>query len=346
MSRSASRHYSAGVRGSPEPLPRRRLGADGPEVSVLGLGCNSFGLRIGLAEARDVVAAALDAGVTFFDTADLYGRTDSERYLGEALGPRREEAVVATKWGYTTLEGAPTRRSFGVRKREAARGSEEYVRWALDQSLRRLGTDWVDIYQYHALDGETPLEETFGTLATLVREGKIRWAGLPPLDAREIEEAVTVAARVGLPLASIQLQYSLVRRDAERELLPLCAQLGIGVLPYLPLEGGLLTGKYRRGEPLPPDSRYASMPLHWPKENWLTDDAFERVEALETYASQRGVSLLEVALGGLIAMPAVASVIAGATRPEQVQANAAAARWSPTESDLGALRALGVSRAA
>ncbi len=307
---------------------------------MLGIGCNSFGLRIGLAETRDIVATALNLGVTFFDTADLYGRTDSERYLGEALGSRRAEVVIATKWGWTTLEGAPQRRALGFARRDAPRGSEPYIRWALDQSLQRLGTEWVDVYQYHKLDGETPLEETFGVLASLVREGKIRWAGLPPLEPDELEGAVTLARRVGLPVVSVQLQYSLIRRAVERELLPLCERLGVGVLPYLPLEGGLLTGKYRRGEPLPADSRYASMPLHWPKEEWLTDRAFDRVEALEAFATQRGISLLEVALGGLIAMPAVASVLTGATRPDQVEANARAARWVPDDGDLAALRDL------
>ena len=307
---------------------------------MLGLGCNSFGLRIGLAEAQDIVATALELGVTFFDTADLYGRTDSERYLGEALGSRRDEVVIATKWGWTTLEGAPQRRSMGLRKRAAPRGSELYIRWALDESLRRLGTDWIDVYQYHALDGETPLNETFATLASLVREGKIRWCGLPPLEAPKLEEALALAQRIGLPVVSIQLQYSLVHREVESELLPLCERLGIGVLPYLPLAGGLLTGKYHRGEPLPPDSRYASMPLHWPKEQWLTDEAFDRVEALEAYASERGISLLDVAIGGLVAMPSVSSVIAGATRPDQVRANAQAAQWAPNEADLAALRAL------
>jgi aryl-alcohol dehydrogenase-like predicted oxidoreductase len=316
------------------------LGDGGPSVSVLGVGCNSFGLRIGLAETRDIVDAALELGINFFDTADLYGRTDSERYLGKALGSRRDQVLIATKWGWTTLEGAPQRRSMGLLKREVPRGSEAYVRWALEGSLRRLGTDWIDVYQYHKLDDETPLEETFEALASLVREGKIRWVGLPPLEPAVLEGALTLARRMDLPVVSVQLQYSLVRRDVERELLPLCEQLGIGVFPYLPLEGGLLTGKYRRGEPLPPDSRYASMPLHWPKETWLTDDAFDRVEALETYASERGASLLEVAVGGLIAMPAVSSVISGATRPDQVRANAQAAEWVPSDADLAALRAL------
>ncbi len=318
----------------------RRLGEDGPEVSVLGLGCNTFGLRIGLADTREIVATALDLGINFFDTADLYGKTDSERYLGEALGSRRDEAVIATKWGFTTLDGAPERRSLGLLKRETPRGSEPYIRWALEQSLRRLGTDWIDVYQYHKLDDETPLEETFGTLASLVREGKIRCAGLPPLEARELERAVGLARAAGLPLATIQLQYSLVRRDVERELLPLCEQLGIAVLPFLPLEGGLLTGKYRRGEPPPPDSRFASLTQIWPRESFLTEAAFDRVDALSSYAAERGISLLDVAIGGLIAMPAVGSVIAGATRPEHVEANVRAAKWMPRDEDLAALRAL------
>jgi aryl-alcohol dehydrogenase-like predicted oxidoreductase len=322
-------------------MRRHRLGADGPEVSVLGLGCNTFGLRIGLAETREIIAAALDLGVNFFDTADLYGKMDSERFLGEALGTRRDEVVIATKWGWKTLDGAPERRALGLRKRETSRGSEPYIRWALDQSLQRLGTDWIDVYQYHKLDDETPLEETLGALASLVREGKIRWAGLPPLEPRELEEAVGIARRIGLPLATIQLQYSLVRRDAERELLPLCERLGIAVLPYLPLEGGLLTGKYSRGETPPADSRFGSgLTQFWPRETFLTEEAFDRVDALQAYASEHGISLLDVAIGGLIAMPAVGSVIAGATRPEHVRANARAAQWMPNEQDLAELRAL------
>jgi aryl-alcohol dehydrogenase-like predicted oxidoreductase len=318
----------------------RSLGEGGPVVSVLGLGCNTFGLRIGLPETREIVAAALDVGITFFDTADLYARTDSERFLGEALGSRREEVVIATKWGWRTMDGAPQRRALGLLKRETPRGSEQYIRWALDESLRRLSTDWVDVYQYHKLDGETPLEETFATLASLVREGKIRWAGLPPLEPAELENAVSLAQRIGLPLASMQLQYSLIRREPEQHLLPLCQRLGVGVLPYLPLEGGLLTGKYRRGEPLPADSRFATLGRFWSKETFLTDQAFDRMEALQDYASGRGASLLEVAVGGLIAMPAVGSVIAGASRVEHVRANARAAQWVPSDADLAALRTL------
>jgi aryl-alcohol dehydrogenase-like predicted oxidoreductase len=318
----------------------RRLGTNGPEVSLLGLGCNNFGQRVGAAETRDIVAAALDEGVTFFDTADLYGRTDSERYLGAALGSRRADVVVATKWGYTTLEGAPAARGLRLRPKPVARGSAAYVRWALDESLRRLGSDWIDVYQYHAVDDETPLEETFDALLEAVRAGKIRFVGLPTLDVPQLEHAAALAARIGLPVVAMQVHVNLIRRDAERELLPACERLGIGVLPYLPLEGGLLTGKYRRDEPIPQDSRYASMPVHWPKDRWLTDEAFDRVEALERFAEAHGVSLLQVAFGGLAAMPAVASIISGATRPEQVRANAEASRWEPSAAALAELRAL------
>lgn len=322
-----------------DSLLTRRLGDGGPEVSVLGLGCNNFGQRIGIGETRDVVDAALDVGITFFDTADLYGRTDSERFLGDVLGSRRAQVVIATKWGWTSLAGAPRARR-GLRSRDAPRGSPEYLNWALEQSLTRLGSDWIDVYQYHALDGETPLDETLEALQVPLRAGKIRSVGLPPLDVPQLESAVAAAKRIGLPIVSMQVHYNLIRRDAEKELLPACERLGVSVLPYLPLEGGILTGKYRRGEPPPPDSRYASMPIHWPRDRWLTDDAFDRAEALERFAEARGVSLLDVAIGGLAAMSAVGSIIAGATRPEHVRRNAEAAQWIPTDDDLAALREL------
>jgi aryl-alcohol dehydrogenase-like predicted oxidoreductase len=319
----------------------RLLGANGPEVSVLGLGCNSFGLRIGPGETRAIVDVALESGITFFDTADVYGHTESESFLGEALEGRRDRVVLATKWGLT-MEGAPQRRRSPPdwRKRDVPRGSAKYIRWALENSLRRLRTDRIDLYQYHRLDDETPLEETFATLRGLVDEGKIRWVGLPALEPAQLEEAVGAARRAGLEVISMQRRYSLVRREPERDVLPLCERLGIGVLPYYPLEGGLLTGKYRRGEAPPGDSRFGSMQAHWPRDEWLTEDAFDRVDELERYAEQRGVALLAVALGGLAAMPGVGSVIAGATRPEQVVANAQAAAWTPSEQDLDELRAL------
>jgi aryl-alcohol dehydrogenase-like predicted oxidoreductase len=212
----------------------RRLGGDGPEVSVVGLGCNNFGRRVDRAGTRAVVEAALDAGVTLLDTADVYGDGKSEEYLGETLEGRRDRVVLATKFGHD--EG----------------GSPEAVRRSLDASLRRLRTDWVDLYQYHRYDGVTPLEETLGALDELVREGKVRFAGSSNLEAPQVEDAERIARERGLSrLVSAQNRYSLLERDAERELLPTCERLGIGVLPYFPLASGLLTGKYRRGEPAP-----------------------------------------------------------------------------------------------
>jgi aryl-alcohol dehydrogenase-like predicted oxidoreductase len=295
----------------------RRLGGDGPEVSVVGLGCNNFGRRVDRAGTRAVVEAALDAGVTLLDTADVYGDGKSEEYLGEILEGRRDRVVLATKFGHD--EG----------------GSPEAVRRSLDASLRRLRTDWVDLYQYHRYDGVTPLEETLGALDELVREGKVRFAGSSNLEAPQVEDAERIARERGLSrLVSAQNRYSLLERDAERELLPTCERLGIGVLPYFPLASGLLTGKYRRGEPAPGGTRLQNRP------EWLTDEAFDRVEALERFAGERGVSLLDVAIGGLAARPAVASVIAGATRPEQVRANVEAGAWEPSADDLAALEAL------
>jgi aryl-alcohol dehydrogenase-like predicted oxidoreductase len=319
----------------------RRLGPEGPEVSVLGLGCNSFGLRVGLGETRAIVDAAIESGITFCDTADVYGHSQGESYLGEVLQGRRDRVVLATKWGLT-MEGAPTRRSLAApRGKEYPRGSARYIGWALESSLRRLRTDWIDVYQYHRFDGETPLEETFGVLAEHRRKGSIRWVGLPPLEPAELEEALRVAAAAGVPVVSMQHRYSLIRRDAEREILPLCERHGIGLLPFYPLEGGVLTGKYQRGEPPPGDSRFASLQGHWPQDEWLTDEAFDRVDALERFAAERGISLLDVAIGGLASMPGVGSVIAGATRQDQVLANARAALWTPDEDDLAQLRALG-----
>jgi aryl-alcohol dehydrogenase-like predicted oxidoreductase len=322
-------------------IRRRRLGAEGPEVSVLGLGCNSVGLRIGVGETRAIVDAALESGINFLDTADVYGHSESETYLGEVLRGRRDDVVLATKWGLT-MEGAPQRHSLfkAPRKRDVPRGSEKYVRWALEGSLRRLQTDRIDVYQYHRFDPETPLEETFRVLRVLIDEGKIRWVGLPPLEPTDLEAAVSVARRAGVPVVSVQHRYSLIRREPERELLPLCERLGLGLLPFYPLEGGVLTGKYRRDEPPPQDSRFNSMQGHWPQEEWLTDEAFDRVDELTRFAQDRGLSLLDVAIGGLAAMPGVGSVIAGATRPEQVLANARGAQWEPSDEDLAQLRGL------
>jgi aryl-alcohol dehydrogenase-like predicted oxidoreductase len=299
----------------------RRLGAEGPEVSVVGLGCNNFGMRVDLQGTRAVVDAALDAGVTLLDTADTYGDTESESFLGEVLQGRRDRVVVATK--------------FGGRMEGRGGGSRDHIRKAIDASLQRLRTDHVDVYQYHVPDGVTPFEETFGALDELVREGKVRYVGHSNLEAAQVEEVDSLARDRGWARpVSAQNEYSLLRRETEEELLPVCERLGLGVLPYFPLASGLLTGKYRRGQERPEGTRLSS------RDEVFTDEKFDRIEALERYAEERGVTVLQVAIGGLAAQPAVASVIAGATKPEQVRANAAAGDWEPTPDDVAALNAL------
>jgi aryl-alcohol dehydrogenase-like predicted oxidoreductase len=296
----------------------RPLGRSGLEVSVVGLGCNNFGGRIDEDASRAVIDAALDAGITFFDTADVYGnRGGSEEIIGRALAGRRERVVLATKFGHDMGDG------------EEARGSREYMRMALDASLRRLQTDWIDLYQYHRPDRETPLEETIGALDELVREGRIRAYGTSNHSAQQVEEAAGLAQE---PYVSEQSEYSWLRRDAEGELLPACERLGIGFIPYFPLASGLLTGKVGRDRPPPPDSRLHGRPV---------DEAdLERVERVSALAEGMGASLLELAIGGLAAQPAVVSVIAGATKPEQVRANAEAGRWEPSAEQLERLRAV------
>jgi aryl-alcohol dehydrogenase-like predicted oxidoreductase len=312
-------------------MKTRRLGNEGPEVSIVGLGCNNIGFRIDEAETKAVVDAALEAGVTLFDTADAYSAGKSEELLGRALRGRRDDAVIATKFGGTPFNGR------WESTPEAPKGSREWIRWAVEGSLQRLGTDWIDLYQYHFPDGMTPIEETLGALNELVEEGKVRAIGSSNHDATGVEGADTAARERGLArFVSAQNRYSLVTRDAEDELLPSCERLGIGFLPYFPLESGVLTGKVRRGQEPPEDSRLAG-PMG---EGFLTDEVFDRAEALERFAQERGVSLLEVAIGGLLAMPAVTSVIAGATKPEQIRANAAAGAWEPSAEDVQALRAL------
>ena len=302
----------------------RRLGREGPEVSAVGLGCNNFGMRVDLEGTRAVVDAALDAGVTLFDTADIYGnKGGSETFLGEVLEGRRERVVLATKFGGDMGDGTE------------ARGSRAYIHKAIDASLQRLRTEVVDLYQYHTPDNVTSFEETFGALDELVRAGKVRYVGHSNLDAAQIEEVDAICRDHGFaPPVSAQNQYSLLHREAEEELLPTCERLGIGVLPYFPLASGLLTGKYRRGEPRPEGTRLSD------RESVFTDETFDRLEALEEFAKERGLTLLQVAIGGLLAQPAIASVIAGATKPEQVRANVEAAEWEATPEDLAALNSL------
>jgi aryl-alcohol dehydrogenase-like predicted oxidoreductase len=299
----------------------RTLGEGGPEVSVVGLGTNNFGPRIDYDAARTVVDAALAAGVTLLDTADIYGQGTSEEFIGRALEGRRDGVVVATKFG-KPMDDAP----------DLPRGSREYIRWAVEGSLQRLRTDVIDVYQMHEPDERTPIEETLGALTELVRDGKVRHIGSSNFSAAQIAEA-DVSARDGdlTRFVAAQNHYSLVEREVEDEILPTCERLGIGMLPYFPLASGLLTGKYRRGEQAT-EGRLAGREV--PAERW------DRLERVQAYASERGVSLLELAVGGLLAMPAVTSVIAGATKPEQVQANVEAGAWEPSADDVAALNAL------
>lgn len=304
----------------------RQLGDSGLTVSAVGLGCNNFGGRIDADATQAVVAACLDAGVTLFDTADVYGGTPgrSEELLGRALGPRRDDVVVATKFG-ADVHGA-NGPDWGVR------GSRRYVRKAVEASLRRLGSDWIDLYQMHLPDPVTPMEETLAALHELVVEGKVRYLGSSNFAAWQVVDADWVARTAGTtPFVSAQNEYSLLQRGVEAELVPACEQVGVGLLPYFPLASGLLTGKYTRGASAPAGTRLADRP------DRLAAADFDRIEALQRYADERGVPLLHVAIGALAAQPAVASVIAGATSPGQVRANVAAGAWQPTQEDLVAL---------
>jgi aryl-alcohol dehydrogenase-like predicted oxidoreductase len=302
-------------------LPTRPLGDSGPQVSVVGLGCNNFGRRVDLDGTRAVVDAALAEGVTFFDTADIYGGAGaSEELLGQVLEGRRHEVVLATKFGMDMGDG------------KGPRGSRDYILQAVEASLRRLRTDVIDLYWYHRPDGATPIAETLETLDELVRAGTVRAIGTSNFSAEQIEEADAVARERGLTrFVAIQNEYSLLVRDAERDVLPACERLGLGFVPYFPLASGLLTGKYRRGETAPSGTRLAG------REQIASDEQFDVLDAVERFAEEHGVSVLEVAIGALLARPAVSSVIAGATKPEQVSANAAAARWTPSEDDLATL---------
>jgi aryl-alcohol dehydrogenase-like predicted oxidoreductase len=298
-------------------------------VSVLGLGCNQIGRTVDRDGARRLIDECEAAGVNLVDTADTYGEAgSSEAFLGDALaGAGRERFVVATKFGMQ-LSGIP-----GVP--EAPRGSREYIRWAVEGSLGRLRTDHIDLYQYHRPDGVTPLEETLGAMNELVEDGRVRWIGCSNFEAGQVDDAARIAGENGWAgFVSLQNEYSLLNRGLEADVVPACERHGLGILPYFPLARGLLTGKYRRGETAPEGTRLSG------RDEVADARTFDVLEALERYAEERGVSLLEVAIGGLAAQPAVASVIAGATRPDQIAGNARAARWVPSEEDLRALDAI------
>jgi aryl-alcohol dehydrogenase-like predicted oxidoreductase len=294
------------------------LGDSGLRASRVGLGCNNFGGRVDLGGTRAVVDAALDVGVTFFDTAEIYGNGgDSERFLGDVLAGRRESVVLATKFGWGQDSGD---------------GSAESIRRAIEGSLERLRTDHVDLYYQHKPDASTPIAETLGALDELVREGKVRAIGCSNSSAEQLAEADRVARELGIARFTVlQNHYSLLQRDDDADVLPLCRELRVSYIPYFPLASGLLTGKYRRGEPAPEGTRLAGREIE--------DARFERVEAFTAFAEERGHSLHELAICALASTPGVGSIIAGATKPEQVRANAAvaAASWQLTSDELLAL---------
>ena len=285
-------------------------------VSVVGLGCNNFGMRIDEAQTKRVVDASLDAGINFFDTADIYGATKSEEYLGRALAGRRREAIVATKFGMAVDE-----------QRKGAR--PDYVRRACDDSLKRLGTDYIDLYQLHQPDPSAPIADTLGALNELVRAGKVKEIGCSNFSAEQLDEAASATEAGATWFVSVQNEYSLVHREPERSVLPACERLGLAFLPYFPLASGLLTGKYDPGQGAPQDSRLS---LSWTS-RFTTDKNVRIAEALKSFAAARGHSLLALAFSWLASRACVASVIAGATSPEQVRANAAAVNWSLTREE-------------
>jgi aryl-alcohol dehydrogenase-like predicted oxidoreductase len=303
-------------------MDHRMLGTSGLLVSAVGLGCNNFGIRCDLEQTRAVVNKALDLGVTLFDTADSYGRRGgSETLLGQILGSRRKEVVLATKFG-TAMDDEGTRKG----------ASRRYIMTAVEASLRRLQTDWIDLYQLHHPDPAVPIEETLRALDDLIRQGKVRHIGSSNFSGRQLIEADESARRADLHrLVSAQNEYSILRRSAEQDAIPAMIASGVGLLPYFPLASGLLTGKYRR-EDIPPGTRLATPRPH--ESAFLAAANWTLIEALDRYCRERGRSLLELAVSWLLSKPVVASVIAGATKPEQLAANAAAARWRLTADEL------------
>jgi aryl-alcohol dehydrogenase-like predicted oxidoreductase len=315
----------------------RRLGQSGLAVSAVGLGCNNFGLRIDSKASQQVVGAALDDGINLFDTSDIYGHGGagagtSEELLGAALGSRRNEAIIATKFGVGLdgLNGPDW----------DARGSRRYVRDAAEASLRRLGTNWIDLYQVHFPDLETPIQETLSALDDLVHEGKVRYLGSSNFTAAQIVEADWIAKTSGFErFISAQDHYNLLHRSPENEVIPWCGKLGLGFLPYYPLASGLLTGKYRRDEAAPAGSR-----LQDDSDGFLLAADWSAIAGLEDFAASRDLSMVDVAIGGLAAMPGVTSVIAGATSPEQVALNVGASQWKPSTEDLSRLSEITTGR--
>jgi aryl-alcohol dehydrogenase-like predicted oxidoreductase len=307
-------------------METRTLGKSDLKVSVVGLGCNNFGQRIDDEASRKVIHTALDLGITLFDTADAYGNQGgSEICLGKFLGPRRKDIVLATKFGLPMdkdgkLKGA----------------SRAYVLSAVEASLKRLKTDWIDLYQLHRPDPKTPIEETLGALNDLVRQGKVRAIGCSNMTAAQVREAADIARRHGWPaFVTCQNEYSLLVRDSEPDLIPAMQKEGMSFLPYFPLASGLLTGKYKRGQAKPDGARLSYMQNH--SERYLTDANWATVEKLQAFAAVKGHSLIELAFSWLLARPTMGSVIAGATKPEQIEQNIRAAGWALTPEEVRAV---------
>lgn len=298
----------------------RQLGRSGLTVSAYGLGCIQFGRKVDFETAHAIVEEALEAGVTYLDTANSYGQGESERMLGEILGSRRQRVVISTKFGSRRL-----------RRADNALASRRGIRMAVEESLARLRTDYIDLYQIHFPDPFTPIEETLAALDELIQEGKVRYIGSSNFEAWQIVEAEWVArSQGGQRLISAQREYGFLNREIEADVVPVCLKYGIGLLPWRPISNGLLAGRYKRGDQLPASTNYPP-PV-------LTDGDWTRVERLERFAAERGIGILDLAIGGLAAMPGVASVQVGVSRPEQVAPGARAAEWIPTPADLDGIR--------
>ncbi len=307
-------------------MKMRRLGSSGLKVSAVGLGCNNFGAWIDEKATQAVVDGAIDAGINFFDTADIYGGTESEVFLGRALGKRRSDIVLATKFGMRLGEDE--------RRRGASR---RWIMRAVEDSLQRLGTDYIDLYQLHGPDADTPIDETLRALDDLVTQGKVRYIGNSNFKGWQIADADWTAAGQSR-FVSAQNLYSILERDVEREVLPACEHFGLGFLPFFPLAAGLLTGKYKRGQKAPQGTRLNTWGARG--ENMLSDKNFDKVEALEGWARERGHTILELAFAWQLGHPVVSSVIAGATTPQQAAANAATADWELTPDEVNKVTAL------
>jgi aryl-alcohol dehydrogenase-like predicted oxidoreductase len=315
-------------------MRERQLGSTDLRISPVGLGCNNFGIRLDLAATTDVVNAAIDAGITVFDTADIYGnRGRSETILGQALGKRRKDVVIATKFGLPMDESGKLKG-----------GSARYIATAVEASLKRLNTDWIDLYYLHRPDPATPIEETLRALDALVRGGKVRYIGCSNMPAADVVAAQKISRTNGLArFVSCQDQYNLLSRQIEAELVPAMESHDLTLLPYFPLASGMLTGKYKFGAPMPQGTRMKNQRY---SDRFLNDENFTIVEKLREFCVQRNRSMLELAFGWLLSKPVVGCVIAGASTAEQVRQNAAAAGWQLDAADMAAANHLSIRRSA